>query len=144
MDANQDRAVQAAFKQTTQCRGTLMQLSYLATPYSKFPRGLEAAFIEACKLTARLIETGLHVYSPIAHTHPVAIHGKLDAMDQNLWKDFDAAMLNVCRVLIVAHMDGWEESSGIAHEIEFFEKRNRPIFDLDVKSLTMVRRVAKG
>ena len=119
-----------------------MSLAYLSTPYSKFPRGLDAAFIEACKLTAALIKTGIAVYSPIAMCHPVALHGGIDPHDQAFWLDFDQAMLHACRTLIVAHMEGWQESTGIAHEIEFFEKRHRPIFDLDPRTLAMVRRKA--
>jgi len=115
-------------------------LAYLATPYTKYSEGIEQAFIEACKLAGRLIQAGIHVYSPIAHSHPIAIHANIDPLDQTFWLDLDGAMLHVCRALIVAHMDGWEQSTGIAHEIEFFEQRRRAIFDLDPKTLRMVKR----
>lgn len=48
-------------------------LVYLATPYSKYPRGIEAAFVDASRLAACLVRLGISVYSPIAHTHPIAI-----------------------------------------------------------------------
>lgn len=115
-------------------------LAYLATPYTKYKPGIEAAFVEACKLTARLIRTGMPVYSPVAHCHPVALHGDIDPLDQTFWYDFNAAMLAACRVLIVAHMPGWEQSTGIALEIEFFAKRGRSVFDLDPATLAMARR----
>ena len=117
-----------------------MTLAYLATPYSKYPKGTGAAFIEACKLTARLIKAGVNAYSPIAHSHPVALHGGIDPLDQEFWKDADAEILARCDLLIVARMDGWEQSSGVAHEIEVFAKAGKPIFDLDPASLKMVRR----
>ena len=122
------------------------ELAYLGSPYSKRAEklgGLGAAYIEACQLTARLIQAGVRVFSPICHSHGIALHGNIDPLDQTFWTDFDAVMLHVCRVLIVAHLDGWQESTGIAHEIEFFEQRGRPIFDLPDphgSSLTMIRR----
>jgi len=94
-------------------------LAYLATPYTKYSEGIERAFIDACKLAGRLIQAGVHVYSPIAHSHPIAVHANMDPLDQTFWLDLDAAMLHVCRVLIIAHMDGWEQSTGVAHEIDF-------------------------
>ena len=45
-------------------------LAYLATPYSKYPAGLQQAFVDAAKLAALLLRSGMNVYSPIAHTHP--------------------------------------------------------------------------
>jgi hypothetical protein len=115
-------------------------LAYLATPYSKWKLGLEAAFIEASKLAARLLVSGIKVYSPIAHTHPLAYYGALDLLDLSIWLPFDEAMMERADVLIVAHMDGWQESKGIAHEIVFFEREGKPIFDLDPETLVMTKR----
>lgn len=115
-------------------------LSYLATPYTKYPQGIDAAYRDACTLAARLIRIGVNLYSPIAHAHGIALHGGIDALNQRLWTEIDAIFLDKCEVLIVAHMEGWEQSSGIAHEIEVFERSGRPIFDLDPQTLTMVQR----
>lgn len=115
-------------------------LAYLATPYSKWPTGINDAFIEAAKLAAKLMVSGVKVYSPIAHTHPLAIYGEVDPMDHSIWLPFDEAMMQAASVLIVAHMDGWQESKGIAHEIDFFERAGKPIFDLDPDTLRMTRR----
>ena len=119
-------------------------LAYLATPYSKWKLGPEAAFIEASKLAARLLVSGVKVYSPIAHTHPLAYYGGLDLLDLSIWLPFDEAMMERCDVLIVAHMDGWQESKGIAHEIEFFKRAEKPIFDLDPETLVMTKRTKSG
>jgi hypothetical protein len=115
-------------------------LAYLATVYSKHKLGLEAAFIEASKLAARLLVSGIKVYSPIAHTHPLAYYGGLDLLDLSIWLPFDEAMMERADVLIVAHMEGWRESKGITHEIAFFERAEKPIFDLDPETLSMVKR----
>lgn len=116
-------------------------LCYLATPYSKYQDGnLELAYRHAAALAARLMLAGVKVYSPIAHTHPLAVWGSIDPLDHNIWLPFDEAMMDKSDVLIVAHMDGWEESRGIKHEIEFFERANKPIFDLNIETLTMSKR----
>jgi len=115
-------------------------LAYLATPYSKYPDGIERAFVDAAKLAARLMQSGVKVYSPIAHTHPLAIHGNIDPLDHDIWLPFDEAMLSVCGTLIVAHLLSWETSKGIAHEVAFFEKAGKPIFDCNPLTLRMTRR----
>jgi hypothetical protein len=115
-------------------------LAYLATPYSHYPAGIERAWIDACELAARLLTAGLKLYSPIAHTHPLAIHGGLDPLDLEIWLPFDEAMMAKADVLIVAHMDGWQQSRGIQHEISVFRAAGKPIWDLDPESLSMARR----
>jgi hypothetical protein len=113
-------------------------LSYLATPYSKYHRGIEKAFEAAARLTARLLKTGLRVYSPIAHTHPIAVHGKIDPLDHAIWMPFDEAMMHACDELIVARMRGWEMSKGVAHEIEFFRAAGKLITHINPKTLAIV------
>lgn len=115
-------------------------LAYVATPFSAYPLGIERAWIDACKIAARLLKIGVRVYSPIAHTHSIAIHGELDAMDLSIWLPFDEAMMEKCDSLVVAHLSSWELSKGIAHEIAFFERAGKPIFDLDPETLKITRR----
>lgn len=112
-----------------------ISLWYLATPYSKYKHGIEMAFIDAAKLTARLIVDGYKVYSPITHTHPIAIHGKIDPLDHKIWIAFDETMMRAAEALMVAQMEGWEHSHGIAHEIAFFKSFGKPVFYLDIETL---------
>lgn len=106
-------------------------LLYVGTPYSKYPGSIEAAFKDACFLTGRLLTAGLRVYSPIAHTHPVAIHGGLDPMDHSIWLPFDAAMMAKADAMLVAMMATWESSFGIRHEIQVFIEAGKPVYFLD-------------
>jgi nucleoside 2-deoxyribosyltransferase len=117
-------------------------IAYLAVPYTKYGKGIEQSFIDASVLAARLIKTGLSIYSPVSHTHPIATYGNIDPKDQQFWYEFDRAMMQKCDALIVAHMDGWEQSSGMAYEIAFFAGERRPIFDLDPVTLNMMRRTS--
>jgi hypothetical protein len=112
-----------------------MTLYYLATVYSKYPRGIEAAFEDAARLAGRLLRTGIVVYSPIAHTHPIAIFSGIDPLDHSIWLDFDARMMRVCDAIIVAQMTGWRESYGVNHEIEFFRAAGKPVLYLDCRTL---------
>lgn len=114
---------------------TVYPLVYLATPYSKYPAGIECAFRDAAALAARLLKNGARVYSPIAHTHPLAVYGNIDPLDHAIWLPFDEAMMTACAALFVAQMRGWRESFGVKHEIEFFSAARKPVIYLDTISL---------
>lgn len=109
-----------------------LPLVYLATPYSKYYAGIENAFRDASALAARLLKLGVNVYSPIAHTHPLAIYGDIDPLDHGIWLPFDQAMMTAAHGLVVAQMRGWRESKGVLHEIKFFAEAQKPVFYLDV------------
>jgi len=100
---------------------------YLATPYSKYPGGLDAAFVLAAKGAAACVRAGVPVFSPITHTHPVAIHGGIDPYDHAIWLPADAPLMRQARGLIVLTAEGWRESYGIGVEIAEFERLVRPI-----------------
>lgn len=110
-------------------------LCYLATPYTKYPAGIENAFQEAAALAGRLLCAGVKVYSPIAHTHPIAHAAALDPLDHGIWLPFDQAMMERADILVIAMMRGWERSFGIQQETRFFTEAGKPICFLDPSSL---------
>ena len=105
----------------------MAQFLYLATPYSRYAAGLDAAFIAACEITASLISRGYSVYSPIAHTHPVALHGNIDPLEHSIWLPFNASMMKASHGLIVAELPGWESSVGVWHESNYFSAAGKLI-----------------
>ncbi len=113
----------------------MTSLIYLATPYTKAPGGIEMAFIRSCELAARLIKTGRDVFSPIAHSHPIALHGKIDPLDHDLWMDVDQAMIARCDALVVAMLPGWDRSKGVAAEVDNFKDARKPILWIDPETL---------
>lgn len=115
-------------------------LAYLATPYTNYQPDPTTGYVHACKIAAKLIRSGIKVYSPIAHTHPIGVFGDLDPLDHTIWLPFDEAMMAKADVLIVAHLNGWKESKGVKHEIAFFEAAAKPIYDLDPVTMAMKRR----
>jgi hypothetical protein len=98
------------------------RLVYVASPYSKYPLGIEEAFMTVSGLTASLIEKGVKAYSPIAHTHPIAIHGCLDPLNHDFWLPFDQTMIDLSDALVVCTMEGWQHSKGVRYEINEFRK----------------------
>lgn len=100
---------------------------YLASPYSKYPGGTEAAFQEVCKAAAQLIAAGVPVYSPIAHTHPIALHGDMDPLDHEIWLPADMPLMKAAGGLLVLMMDTWQDSYGVSVEIGIFEGAGKPV-----------------
>jgi hypothetical protein len=100
---------------------------YIATPYTKYRDGHEAAFIAACQVTAALIRVGQPVFSPIAHSHVIAIHGDLSLTDHDVWLTADRPLMDAAGGILVVMLDGWEDSIGVKHEIEVFKQAGKPI-----------------
>jgi hypothetical protein len=114
-------------------------LAYLATPYTNYEKGIEWAFREASRIAGELLLAGVEVYCPMAHCHPLSIHAQIDALDRDFWLRYQEAFMARCDVLIVAQMQGWKESHGINHEINFFLTRKRVIFMLNPDTMNMRR-----
>jgi hypothetical protein len=110
-------------------------LSYLATPYSLHPIGHEAAFTSACGITAKLMQMGVSVYSPIVHMHHVALYGDFDPVDHEFWTRINRPMIELAHGLIVAKIWGWEQSRGIEQEIRDFTDADKPIVYIDRSEL---------
>ena len=106
-------------------------LVYLATPYTKYPNGINAAFEDAARLSAKLLQAGVNVYSPIVHMHPIAIHGGIDPMNYKIWIPANEAQINKADALLVAQMISWEYSYGIEKEVEAFIKAGKHVFYID-------------
>lgn len=105
---------------------------YLASPYSKYPDGIDAAFIEVCRAAGYLVSRGVRVYCPIAHTHPIAIHSNQDPLDHEIWVPLDRPLMGGAVGLVVYEMDTWRDSYGIALEVHHFHRVGKPIYGMEV------------
>lgn len=104
---------------------------YLATPYSHpDKRVMEQRFSRACVLAAQLMLEGHIVFSPIAHTHPIAVAGELPR-GWEYWEKFDREFIAAASKLVVAKMDGWQESKGVAAEIALAHELGKPVEWID-------------
>jgi hypothetical protein len=89
---------------------------YLASPYSKYAPALDYACDVVCIVAARLMRVGVQVYSPIAHSHTIATRGGLDPLDGPFYVAHNKHEQDLCDLLLVVTMDGWDESDGIKGE----------------------------
>ena len=102
-------------------------LIYLANPYSSpDPDVRERRWDAACEAAADLMRQGHLVFSPIAHTHPIAQYG-LAPNDGKFWKKQDAPIMDVCDSLAVLTLRGWRRSVGVQAEIAAFKAAGKPI-----------------
>jgi hypothetical protein len=110
---------------------TLKQYSlvYLASPYSKFPGGMDLAHTEICEIGSKLVKLGVKVFSPIAHCHIIAsMSSDLDPTDYKIWMEQNHPMEQASEALIIACMDGWKKSEGLAIEYVNFRLREAPVY----------------
>ena len=113
---------------------------YLATPYSQYEGGLDCAAAVACRYAGRLIQLGLPIFCPIAHSHGIAEEAGLPYCDHNIWLPLDRVFIKHAAGLIVLQMAGWEVSRGVRQEIKWFEEAGKPILylspgDIDAERL---------
>jgi hypothetical protein len=112
---------------------------YLATPYSKYPAGQEAAYRDASTAAAELVRQNIPVFCPIAHTHPIAVYGNIDLLDLSIWLPADKPFIDLAGAIAVVQMEGWYVSNGITHEIATFRRQSKPIFKLAWPNLDVVQ-----
>ena len=99
---------------------------YLASPYSDpDPAVQEERFQTACRHAAKMMRAGIHVFSPIAHSHPIARYGLPG--DWSFWKDYNCEFLKMCTALDVLMMPRWNESTGVAAEIALAHGLGKPV-----------------
>ncbi len=108
-----------------------MSYWYLATPYSKYPEGIQAAFEAACRETAVFVRAGIPVFCPIAHTHPVAIAGDIDPYDHAVWLPADRPFMEGAAGLVFCKLQSWEISYGMKAEREYFESVDKPVVEME-------------
>ena len=112
----------------------MSDLIYLASVYSQGGAGKNKRtrrFKQVCKKAAELMAQGENVFCPIAHSHPIEVHGMTTIEGHDFWLKQDFAVLEKCSKMVVYKMKGWEKSVGIAAELKFAEARNIPIEYLD-------------
>ena len=122
-----------------------MKLIYLASPYlyrgymegiTEYGKQLihEQRYQDAIDATAKLMNKGFAVYSPIVATHPIAVKHKLP-LGSEYWMQFDEVILKRCTELYVLTIDGWEESPGVLREIDIAKQIGLEVTYVDIDKL---------
>lgn len=105
---------------------------YLASPYSHpDPNVRQQRFEQVCLAASVLMRHGWLVFSPIAHSHPIALAGGLPT-NFEFWQRWNRANLERCEKLLVLTLDGWEYSVGVAGEIAIARALQKPVGYLNV------------
>lgn len=101
---------------------------YLATPYSHDnPAIRELRFMKINEVAAELMSKGIHVYSPISHTHPIAEAGNLPK-GWDYWEQYVRHFIEWCDEVWVYCADGWEESKGVNAEIGIAKEFGKRVY----------------
>jgi len=107
------------------------ELIYLACPYSHAdPKIKERRFNGVNLVASKLMNEGYYIFSPISHTHPIAIAGGLPE-NWKFWSGYDTEIIKNCKALYVLKLDGWEISTGVQAEIKIAENLGIPVRYLD-------------
>lgn len=110
-------------------------LVYLASPYSHpLEYVQQTRFEQACAAAAALMRQGVYVFSPIAHTHPIACAGQLPT-GWDFWQPYDRLYLQACERMIVLQLEGWDESKGVSDEIFIMQSMGKPVEYVTLESL---------
>lgn len=108
---------------------------YLATPYSDpDPSVRQVRYETACIVAAELMSRGRIVFSPVAHSHGIALHGVLNPLDRPFWLAQDMPHLLDSDVLLIVHMPGWDQSEGIKAEVAAANKHGIEVRHFDPES----------
>jgi hypothetical protein len=104
-----------------------MSFIFVSSPYTHAdPKVVEHRYEKVLEFTARKINEGFVIYSPIVHCHPLA--AKFDLPKEfAFWEHFDKAMIDACQELWVLALDGWHESTGVEMEVQHARNIGKPI-----------------
>jgi Domain of unknown function (DUF1937) len=104
---------------------------YLATPYSKYPDGLDAAFVMAAENRDLLAGYGIRCFSPIVFCHRTAYELRLDPHDHSIWLPVCAPIMERAKGLIMLRAPSWEISYGMNEELKLFRAAGKPVLWMD-------------
>lgn len=104
---------------------------YLASPYSHDdPSVMRERFHLACEVAAKLMEMGYTVFSPIAHSHPIAQYVG-NQTDGPFWLKQDRPAFDASKTLGILRIDGWMDSDGMKEEFIWAMHEEKPIVYID-------------
>lgn len=103
------------------------KLYYLASPYSRYPGGIQKAHDDVVKQAVFLNERGIDVFSPIAHSHHMTFV-EPESKDYYRMLNWDAKFIDRTDGVIVCTLEGWETSTGVRWEIDYAKKIGKPVF----------------
>jgi len=104
---------------------------YVATAYTNTLGGPVEAFVFSAKVAAYFLKQGINVFSPIAHSHPISVHGDIQKFDHEFWMWVDKPFMEAAVGLIVVNTPDVPQSRGIDYETEYFRNAGKPVMFFD-------------
>ncbi|HUT88951.1 MAG TPA: DUF1937 family protein [Thermoguttaceae bacterium] len=99
---------------------------YLASPYSHpDPAIQDQRFQTVCQVAAGMLRAGKLVFSPIAHSIPIAEHGVPNTWA--FWWGVDLEILARCDEVVVLKLPGWDRSQGVQAEVARARALGKPV-----------------
>jgi len=104
---------------------------YLACPYSDpDPLVRENRFEEVNMKAGELMLAGHLVFSPISHTHPIAVQCQLPK-GWEFWAEYDRSFIEWADEVQVLMLAGWERSVGVCAEMKIANEIGKPVFMIE-------------
>jgi hypothetical protein len=112
---------------------------YLASPYSHMKQHVEQSRYEAVRgivahFTPRVREP---IFSPILYCHDLHRSHNMGGTYAH-WRRFNISMLRMSNELWVLQLDGWQQSVGVHHEIDFALRAEITVKYLDENGVFVV------
>lgn len=102
--------------------------AYLASPYTNDDKKIvEFRVKKTNKAAAELMSQGHIVFSPISHSHHMAMENDMPTTFE-FWKKQNHAFIDWCDGVYILELQGWKESKGVADEMEYAIKTGKPIY----------------
>ena len=100
---------------------------YLASPYTAKTKELQEANYQAVlRLCGKVLQKRYNVWSPIVHCHTMAVLYDLPT-DFGFWRTYNHDFVRRADAVWVACIPYWQDSKGVADEIEFATQLELPI-----------------
>ena len=103
---------------------------YLLSPYSHERESIRYwRWSMACEHAGKLMAAGFLVYSPIAHTHSIAVQHELP-LNWEYWKALDTSFIrDWCDIGVILELPGWRESVGVNAELQIFGRLGKRVYN---------------
>ena len=105
---------------------------YIATPYTHDDIDvMQKRFEGVSRKAGELMLKGHIVFSPISHSHPIALEllnsGNDVVCDLAFWQKQDMPFIEWCDELYIMDVEGWNKSAGVQAEIKEARRLDKPI-----------------
>lgn len=116
----------------------ITDIYYFAHPYTtkdaegRYVQAAECTMFDLCnQRSARLLEAGFNIYSPITHTHAIHMASRvfLQRHEHERWYELDNALIARVEWAGIIVAPGWTGSKGCRAEVELFEAMDLPVIE---------------